>query len=91
MLDPFAGSNVTGAVAEQLNRQWIGIEISSYLHEKLQEYTVMKLADAINNILTDTLFVGLGNDSESGNNILYHFRQENLLAKGSNGMGLQKR
>ena len=28
VLDPFAGSNVTGAVAEQLNRQWIGIEIN---------------------------------------------------------------
>ena len=56
---------------------------NQYLHEKLQEYTGMKLADAINNLLTDTLFVGVGNDSESGNNILYHFRQENLLAKGS--------
>lgn len=28
VLDPFAGSNVTGAVAEQLNRNWIGIEIN---------------------------------------------------------------
>ena len=35
----------------------------------------------INNIISNTLFVGLGNDSESGNNILYHFRQENQLAK----------
>ena len=26
VLDPFAGSNTTGAVAEQLHRQWIGIE-----------------------------------------------------------------
>lgn len=28
ILDPFAGSNMTGAVAEQLNRNWIGIEIN---------------------------------------------------------------
>jgi site-specific DNA-methyltransferase (cytosine-N4-specific) len=28
VLDPFAGSNVTGEAAERLNRQWIAIEIS---------------------------------------------------------------
>lgn len=28
VLDPFAGSNITGAVAEQLNRKWLGIEIN---------------------------------------------------------------
>lgn len=28
VIDPFAGSNMTGAVAEQLNRNWIGIEIN---------------------------------------------------------------
>ena len=27
VLDPFAGSNVTGAVAERLGRRWIGIEL----------------------------------------------------------------
>ena len=26
MLDPFAGSNTTGKVAESLNRRWIAIE-----------------------------------------------------------------
>ncbi len=26
VLDPFAGSNTTGAVAERLNRRWISIE-----------------------------------------------------------------
>jgi site-specific DNA-methyltransferase (cytosine-N4-specific) len=26
VLDPFAGSNTTGAVAEQLGRKWVGIE-----------------------------------------------------------------
>lgn len=29
VLDPFAGSNMTGATAEQLERRWIGIEINS--------------------------------------------------------------
>jgi len=29
VLDPFAGSNVTGEVAESLGRQWIGIELDS--------------------------------------------------------------
>ncbi len=29
VVDPFAGSNMTGAVAERLNRNWIGIEIDS--------------------------------------------------------------
>ena len=28
VVDPFAGSNTTGAVAEKLNRNWIGIEIN---------------------------------------------------------------
>jgi len=27
VLDPFAGSNTTGAVAEVLNRRWIAVEI----------------------------------------------------------------
>jgi site-specific DNA-methyltransferase (cytosine-N4-specific) len=26
VLDPFAGSNTTGAVAEQLGRGWVGVE-----------------------------------------------------------------
>jgi len=29
VLDPFAGSNVTGSVAETLGRKWIGVEINS--------------------------------------------------------------
>ena len=28
VLDPFAGSNTTGAVAEQLNRRWIAVELN---------------------------------------------------------------
>src|SRR5262245_33430876 len=29
VLDPFAGSNVTGHVAERLKRQWIAVELSA--------------------------------------------------------------
>ncbi|QJD81299.1 site-specific DNA-methyltransferase [Spirosoma rhododendri] len=29
VLDPFAGSNTTGAVAERLNRQWISVDLDS--------------------------------------------------------------
>jgi site-specific DNA-methyltransferase (cytosine-N4-specific) len=29
VLDPFAGSNTTGFVAERLNRRWIGVELSA--------------------------------------------------------------
>lgn len=54
-----------------------------YLHEKLSNQRGKDLKRALNDILENTLFVGLGNDSESGNNILYHFRQENQLAKTS--------
>ena len=32
VLDPFAGSNTTGAVAEQLGRRWIAVDqVESYL------------------------------------------------------------
>lgn len=55
--------------------------MNQYLHEKLQENDVSDLQGAINRILKNTLFVALGNDSESGSNILYQFRQENLLSK----------
>ena len=34
VVDPFCGSNTTGAVAERLNRRWLAIEsIESYLEE----------------------------------------------------------
>lgn len=54
-----------------------------YLHEKLQLYKGKDISKSINDIIDNTLFIGLGNDSESGNNILYYFRQENLLCKKS--------
>lgn len=56
---------------------------NQYLHVKLQEYCSCDLEDAINEIIDNTVFIGLGNDSESGNNILYYFRQENELSKKS--------
>ncbi len=56
---------------------------NQYLHEKLRERGNNELSQTINSILNDTIFVGLGNDSESGNNILYYFRQENSLPKKS--------
>lgn len=54
---------------------------NQYLHEKLSDYKGGNLKRVINEILEDTIFIGLGNDSESGNNILYYFRQENQLSK----------
>lgn len=52
-----------------------------YLHEKLCDYSGNDLENHTKEIIKNTLFVGLGNDSESGNNILYYFRQENGLSK----------
>jgi len=54
---------------------------NQYLHEKLCDHDVTDISQTINQIIDNTVFVGLGNDSESGNNILYYFRQENLLSK----------
>lgn len=56
---------------------------NKYLHEKLRNYSGTDLQQGINAIIDNTIFVGLGNDSESGNNILYYFRQESLLSKRS--------
>ncbi len=52
-----------------------------YIHEKIQQCRGKDISQSINDIVANTLFVGLGNDSESGNNILYYFRQENQLSK----------
>ncbi len=54
---------------------------NQYLHEKLYGYKGDNLAKIITEIIEETIFIGLGNDSESGNNILYYFRQENQLSK----------
>lgn len=52
-----------------------------FLHVKLTEENNENLREAVQSIIDSTVFVGLGNDSESGNNILYYFRQENNLKK----------
>ncbi|MCM1235984.1 MAG: hypothetical protein NC489_38325 [Ruminococcus flavefaciens] len=54
---------------------------NQYLHVKLQNHRDEDVADAVTDIIKNTVFIGLGNDSESGNNILYYFRQENQLPK----------
>lgn len=52
------------------------------LHQKLIENVNIKsFDDVLDELLNDSLFVGLGNDSESGKTILYYFRQENKLSK----------
>ena len=43
VVDPFAGSNVTGVVAERLDRQWIGIELDSdYVTSSLFRFEMVK-------------------------------------------------
>lgn len=54
-----------------------------YLHTKLIGCDSEELDRKITEIIQNTIFIGLGNDSESGNNILYYFRQENQLPKTS--------
>lgn len=54
---------------------------NQYLHMKLLECNTKDLQSQITEIINNTIFIGLGNDSESGNNILYYFRQENQLCK----------
>ena len=56
-----------------------------FLHTKLAEYHTQNLyqelttAEQIAHVLDNTLFLALGNKSESGSNILYYFRQDNAL------------
>ncbi len=60
---------------------------NEYIHHKLIEYksngflTKFNLREKAKYIIQNTLFIALGNDSESGANILYFFRQENKLPK----------
>jgi site-specific DNA-methyltransferase (cytosine-N4-specific) len=42
-MDPFAGSNVTGQIAEQLDRKWIAVEINADYVAGSQ----MRFADAV--------------------------------------------
>ena len=52
------------------------------LHQKLIENrNVQPFDDVLDELLKESVFIGLGNDSESGKSILYYFRQENKLSK----------
>ncbi len=45
ILDPFAGSNTTGYVAEKLKRKWVGIEIL----KEYAEQSVIRFQDPVLN------------------------------------------
>ncbi|NLN72533.1 MAG: hypothetical protein GX137_07120 [Thermoplasmatales archaeon] len=60
-----------------------------YIHSKLLQYDSVgfmskdSITKKIQHIIDSTVFLPLGNPSESGTNILYFFRQENGLSKQS--------
>lgn len=57
-----------------------------YLHHKLVQYEEINfmqespISERITDILKKTIFLSLGNPSESSSNLLYYFRQENSLS-----------
>jgi len=49
VLDPFGGSNVTGAAAESLGRQWISIERKKeYIRASVARFTPVIAAPQLN-------------------------------------------
>ena len=55
---------------------------SQFVHIILKEYKqIDDIGSTIQRVLKNSVFLGLGNESESGQNILYYFRQENNLSK----------
>ena len=60
---------------------------NEFVHKKLVEYKEkgilqeLSLQKQIEHILEATVFLAIGNDSESGSNVLYYFRQVNKLKK----------
>ncbi len=60
---------------------------SEFIHRKLVEYRQeglfqsLSLKEQVDHILRSTVFLSLGNDSESGSNVLYYFRQVNKLKR----------
>lgn len=60
-----------------------------FMHVALKQYEdegtmqQVPITDRIQHVLATTIFLPLGNASESGTNILYYFRQENKLSKKS--------
>jgi site-specific DNA-methyltransferase (cytosine-N4-specific) len=56
ILDPFAGSNMTGRIAETLNRKWIAIEIEEeYVKGSKFRFEEQLLADTSNMMLMETM------------------------------------
>lgn len=64
--------------------------LRNFIHKKLIEKKIWNSIEEAEKILEETVFIGLGNASESGNNILYYFRLENKLPKGCFTVDLQK-
>ena len=57
---------------------------NNILHERLKFYDGTKtIEDVVKELAEDTIYLGLGNNSESSHNILYYFRQENRMSKDS--------
>lgn len=60
---------------------------SEFVHTKLVEYQKegsfqdLTNEEKVDHILSSTVFLALGNDSESGTNVLYYFRQINKLKR----------
>jgi DNA modification methylase len=53
VLDPFAGSNTTGAVAEQLGRRWIAVEKNrTYAKDSELRFQCREEAAGENNVQT---------------------------------------
>lgn len=56
----------------------------AYIHYVLEndiEYSLSDLNDSSIDIINNTIFIPVGNPSESGSNLLYYYRQENMLPK----------
>lgn len=60
---------------------------TEFIHTKLVEYQKngllqdLTIEEKVAHILSSTVFLALGNDSESGSNVLYYFRQVNKLKR----------
>lgn len=57
------------------------VAFNQLIHTKLLENATRKPEEIVAELYRDTLYMGLGNESESGKSMLYYFRQENKLPK----------
>jgi hypothetical protein len=69
VLDPFAGSNTTGAVAEKLGRRWIAIE-KDPTYAKDSELRFGEPEAALANGEKPALLSWLGSEPPSGTNVI---------------------